>query len=304
MTDLEISTDTSENRARFLHVPVLERETIAALAVHPGGRYLDATVGAGGHARSILEAAPDTHVTAIDRDDMALETTKANLAEYGDRVTFWRGNFAEFPYDDERFDGILADLGVSSGQLDVVERGFSFRHDAPLDMRMDRRQDLTAEEIINHWNETDLADVFYHYGEERLSRRIARAIVERRPFYTTVTLAEAIARSVPRRYRYGRIHPATRVFQALRIAVNRELDSLETWLDRAPRALNVGGRIAAIDFHSLEDRIVKHRLRNCPDLKVLTKKPIVPQPEERAANPRSRSAKLRFAERVSHEGRS
>ncbi|MGC9506151.1 16S rRNA (cytosine(1402)-N(4))-methyltransferase RsmH [Baaleninema sp.] len=304
MADLEISTDTSDQQVRFLHVPVLQKETIAALAVRPGGRYLDATVGAGGHTRSILEAAADTHVTAIDRDDMALETAKANLADYGDRVTFWRGNFAEFPYEDERFDGILADLGVSSGQFDVVERGFSFRHEAPLDMRMDRRQELTAAEIINHWDETDLANVFYHYGEERLSRRIARAIVARRPFYTTVALAEAIAGSVPRRYRYGRIHPATRVFQALRIAVNRELDSLEQWLDRAPRALNVGGRIAAIDFHSLEDRIVKHRFRDSSELKVLTKKPIVPQPEERAANPRSRSAKLRFAERVSPEERS
>lgn len=307
-----ISEDGSESRSEgeseredtvgFAHVSVLGREVLEYLAVRPGGRYLDATVGAGGHTRTILAAAADTTVVAIDRDDLAIATARANLAEFGDRVAFWRGNFAEFPYDDlansEQFDGIIADLGVSSGQFDVPERGFSFRHDAPLDMRMDRRQELTAAELINHANETDLANVFYHYGEERLSRRIARAIVGQRPFRSTTELAEAIARSVPRRYRYGRIHPATRVFQALRIAVNRELDSLETWLDRAPLALKPGGRIGAIDFHSLEDRLVKHRWRNCPHLKVLTKKPIVPQADERTANPRSRSAKLRFAERV------
>ncbi|MBP0005663.1 MAG: 16S rRNA (cytosine(1402)-N(4))-methyltransferase RsmH [Cyanobacteria bacterium SBC] len=296
MAEIERLTEALETNVRFAHVPVLGRETIELLAVRAGGRYLDATVGAGGHTRLILEAAPDTHVTAVDRDDMALANAKENLAEYGDRVTFWRGNFAEFPDEDAQFDGILADLGVSSGQFDVAERGFSFRHDAPLDMRMDRRESLTAEEIVNHWDEVELADIFYHYGEERLSRRIARQIVRQRPFRTTLELAESVAQCVPRRVRYGRIHPATRVFQALRIAVNRELDSLQAWLDRSPRSLNVGGRIATISFHSLEDRIVKHHFRNCPQLKVLTKKPIVPQADERTTNPRSRSAKLRGAE--------
>lgn len=295
-------TADRENAPQFQHISVLWRETLEYLAVKPGGRYLDATVGAGGHTRLILQAAPETHVTAIDRDDMAIETARLNLAEFGDRVSFWQGNFADFPYEDHEFDGIIADLGVSSGQFDVAERGFSFRQEADLDMRMDRRQSLTAGEVINHWDETNLADIFYHYGEERLSRRIARAIVQQRPLPTTTALAETIARAVPRRYRYGRIHPATRVFQALRIAVNQELDSLETWLDRAPLGLKIGGRIGAIDFHSLEDRLVKHRWRNCPALKVLTKKPIVPQADEREANPRSRSAKLRFAERNDDDG--
>lgn len=276
---------------------MLAREVLEYLQVRPGGRYLDATLGAGGHSRLILEAAPETRVLGIDRDEMALETAGQNLAEYGDRVSFWRGNFAEFPYDDHEFDGIIADLGVSSGQLDVPERGFSFRQEAPLDMRMDCRQSLTAGELINHADERELADIFYHYGEERLSRRIARAIVQQRPFSTTTELAGAIAAVVPRRYRYGRIHPATRTFQGLRIAVNQELESLETWLDRAPQGLVLGGRIGAISFHSLEDRLVKHRWRDQEGLKVLTKKPICSQDDEREANPRSRSAKLRFAQR-------
>jgi 16S rRNA (cytosine1402-N4)-methyltransferase len=291
----ENSTDFTSTP--FQHISVLAREILEYLQVRPGGRYLDATVGAGGHTRLILQADPETQVLALDRDEMALETAGQNLAEFGDRVSFWRGNFAEFPYPDHQFDGIIADLGVSSGQLDIPERGFSFRQEAPLDMRMDCRQSLTAGELINHSDEKTLADLFYHYGEERLSRRIARAIVQQRPFLTTTQLAGAIAATVPRRYRYGRIHPATRVFQALRIAVNQELESLETWLDRAPDGLAPNGRIGAISFHSLEDRLVKHRWRNHEGLKVLTKKPICPQPDEQHANPRSRSAKLRFAQR-------
>lgn len=169
------------------------------------------------------------------------------------------------------FDGIIADLGVSSYQFDVAERGFSFRQAAPLDMRMDRRQSLTAAEAINSWDENQLANIFFQYGEERLSRRIARRIVERRPFHTTTELADAIASSVPVKYRYGRIHPATRVFQALRIVVNGELTSLETFLNRAPNWLKLGGRIAIISFHSLEDRLVKNAFRASPILRVLTK---------------------------------
>jgi 16S rRNA (cytosine1402-N4)-methyltransferase len=181
--------------------------------------------------------------------------------------------------------------------FDFPERGFSFRHEADLDMRMDRRESLTAAEVINDWDEGELADIFFKYGEERLSRRIARRIVEQRPFKTTTELAEAIAHSVPRKYRYGRIHPATRVFQALRIVVNQELTSLETFLNSAPSWLKIGGRIGFISFHSLEDRLVKHTLRES-SLRVLTKKPITAQEDELASNPRSRSAKLRLAERI------
>ena len=265
--------------------------------VRSGGHYLDATVGGGGHSALILAAAPDVRVTAIDQDEQAIAAAQAKLAAFKDRVQFHRTNFAAFQPGEQKFDGILADLGVSSAQFDIPDRGFSFRHPAPLDMRMDQQQDLTAANLINHWDETKLADIFYTYGEERLSRRIARRIVDRRPFETTTELAEAIAYSVPKSYRYGRIHPATRVFQALRIAVNQELSVLETFIDRAPHWLKPEGKIAIISFHSLEDRIVKHRFRESELLKVLTKKPILPQDDEVTANVRSRSAKLRLAER-------
>ena len=297
----------SENTAAFLHVPVLSRELIEGLAIRPGGHYLDATVGGGGHTQLILAAAPDVRVTAIDRDEdaicasqqrFAIAAAKAKLEQYSDQVQFWHGNFADYKPGDVLFDGIIADLGVSSAQFDIPERGFSFRHAADLDMRMDRRQSLTAADIINQWDEKQLADAFYQYGEERLSRQIARRIVEKRPFQTTNELADAIAHSVPRKYRYGRIHPATRVFQALRIVVNQELSSLETFLNKAPTWLKPEGRIGIISFHSLEDRIVKHSLRDSALLRVLTKKPIIAQEQELQENPRSRSAKLRFAERV------
>ncbi len=281
----------------FVHVPVLSQELIVGLAVRPGGHYLDATVGGGGHSQLILAAAPDVRVTAIDRDQQAIAAAKNQLAPYGDRVQFILSNFGDYKPNNAIFDGIVADLGVSSHHLDTTERGFSFRNTAALDMRMDRRQSLTAAEVINHWDETQLADIFFKYGEERLSRRIARRIVEQRPFETTTQLAEAIASYVPRQYRYGRIHPATRVFQALRIVVNEELTSLETFLNRAPGWLVTGGRIGIISFHSLEDRIVKHSLRASPLLHVLTKKPITAQADEIEQNPRSRSAKFRLAER-------
>lgn len=278
----------------FHHIPVLSREVIEGLAIQSGGHYLDATVGGGGHSALILAAADQVQLSAIDQDETAIAAAKAKL---GDRVTFYHENFSEFDPGDTRFDGILADLGVSSVQLDVADRGFSFRQEAALDMRMDRRQDLTAAEIVNHWEESKLADIFYTYGEERLSRRIAKRIVEQRPFKTTTELADAIAQSVPKQYRYGRIHPATRVFQGLRIAVNRELEVLETLIAKAPMWLKPGGRIAIISFHSLEDRIVKHRLKESELLTVLTKKPIIAQEDEIRENVRSRSAKLRIAER-------
>lgn len=282
----------------FSHISVLGREVIEGLAVRPGGHYLDVTVGGGGHSRLILEAAADVRVTAVDQDKDALAAAQKNLAEYSDRIQFIYSNFADYEFPPNTFDGILADLGVSSYHLDQAERGFSFRQAANLDMRMDRGRSLTAADVINNWDEAELADIFFKYGEERLSRRIARRIVERRPLHTTTELADAIASSVPPKYRYGRIHPATRVFQALRIVVNDELKSLETFLDKAPNALVPGGRIAIISFHSLEDRPVKHGLRNSPLLKVLTKKPIIAQEEEISKNPRSRSAKLRIAQRV------
>lgn len=297
----------SSAEVKFVHVPVLSRELIEGLVVRPGGHYLDATVGGGGHSQLILAAAPDVRVTALDQDESALAAAKIQLADYSDRIEFLLSNFAEYQPNNLLFDGIIADLGVSSYQVDTAERGFSFRQTAPLDMRMDRRRSLTAADAINTWDEKQLADIFFKYGEERLSRRIARRIVAQRPFQTTTELAEAIASCVPRQYRYGKsrssayqksIHPATRVFQALRIAINDEITALETFLNRAPYWLKPGGRIAIISFHSLEDRPVKHILRSSPILQVLTKKPITPQIDELEQNPRSRSAKLRIAERI------
>jgi 16S rRNA (cytosine1402-N4)-methyltransferase len=282
----------------FHHIPVLSQELIEGLHLRDNGHYLDATLGGGGHTCLILSAFPDTRVTAIDRDETAIDRVKTTLSEYiPDRLTLWSGNFAEYNPQATLFDGIIADLGVSSPQIDQGDRGFSFRQSAPLDMRMDRRQSLTAGDIINHWDEKELADLFYEYGEERLSRRIARSIVAKRPFETTTELAEAIAYSVPRSYRYGRIHPATRVFQSLRIAVNQELESLQKFLDRAVHWLVPGGIIGVISFHSLEDRIIKYYFRDSELLNVITKKPIIPTPEEEDRNPRARSAKLRLAQR-------
>jgi 16S rRNA (cytosine1402-N4)-methyltransferase len=279
----------------FSHISVLSKEVIEGLQIKPHGHYLDATLGGGGHTKLILDCFPDVRVTAIDRDSVAIVSTSEYLQTYQDRLQIWQGNFADFNPNHTLYDGIIADLGVSSPQFDTSERGFSFRHCANLDMRMDQSQSLNAEQIINHWQEKQLAEIFYLYGEERFSRRIAKMIVQKRPFQTTTQLAEAIAVSTPPKYRHGKIHPATRVFQALRIVVNQELESLEKFLDKAPSWLNVDGRIVVISFHSLEDRIVKNKFREHPRLEVITKKPITPQPEEQQQNPRSRSAKLRIA---------
>lgn len=294
-SDLQTTLDLEE--VTFSHIPVLSQEVITGLNIQPGGNYLDLTVGGGGHSRLILETAEDVKVTCVDQDEDALKAAKENLSEFGDRVKFIHSNFANYQFIENSYDGILADLGVSSYHLDHPERGFSFRNTANLDMRMNQQQSLTAGDIINEWDEKELADIFFKYGEERLSRRIARRIVEKRPFDTTTELANAIAYSVPPKYRHGRIHPATRVFQALRIAVNDELKVLETLIEKAPNALIPGGRIAIISFHSLEDRPVKHGLRNSDSLRVLTKKPIIATEEETKQNPRSRSAKLRIAEK-------
>ena len=282
----------------FNHRSVLSRELIEGLNILPGGEYLDATAGGGGHSELILNAEEKIKLWAIDRDETAIAAVKTRLAAYyPQQLEFWQGNFANYEPEDLLFDGIVADLGVSSPQLDVAERGFSFRQTAPLDMRMDRSGGITAEKIVNHWKEVSLADLIYTYGEERFSRRIAKAIVQQRPFRSTTDLSNAIASAVPGKYRHGRIHPATRTFQALRIEVNQELKSLEKFIEVAPTWLKPGGIIGIISFHSLEDRIVKHRFRESELLKVITKKPLVAQRDEQRENPRSRSAKLRFAAR-------
>jgi 16S rRNA (cytosine1402-N4)-methyltransferase len=289
---------SSDSPPHFYHLPVLAQEVVEGLAIVPNGLYLDATLGGGGHSRLILQAASNTRIIGIDQDEQAIAAAHHQLGEFGDRIQIWHGNFADYDPKGQQFDGILADLGVSSAQFDIPERGFSFRHTAPLDMRMDQQQELTAAEVINTWDEAELAQIFFTYGEERLSRKLARRIVEQRPFHTTTELAAAIAQAVPAKYRYGRIHPATRVFQALRIAVNQELEVLERFLRRAPDWLKPSGRIAVISFHSLEDRIVKHSLRDAPQLQVLTKKPILPTETEIQQNVRSRSAKLRLGMRI------
>ncbi len=290
-------SNTVESADEFAHIPVLPTAVLEGLAVTANGAYLDATFGRGGHSQLMLAAAPSVQVWGIDQDEAAIATAQRQFQDARHRLHLWRGNFAQFDPGSQRFHGILADLGVSSPQFDTPERGFSFRHEAALDMRMDQRQTLTAATIVNHWDEVDLAKIFYEYGEERLSRRMARKIINLRPFQTTTELAYAIAGCVPPRQRHGRIHPATRVFQALRIAVNGELDALKTFLARAPDWLQPGGRIVVISFHSLEDRIAKHTLKGDERLRVLTKKPIVATPEEVAQNSRARSAKLRIAER-------
>ncbi len=281
----------------FFHIPVLSEAVLEGLQVKAGGRYLDATVGGAGHSLLILQAASAVELVALDQDLQALKAAQARLAEFEDRVTYHHSNFAGYDPEGLRFDGILADIGVSSTQLDQSDRGFSFRYEAPLDMRMDSTQALTAGEIVNHWDEKTLADTIYEYGEERLSRRIARQIVEKRPFGTTTELAGAITHAYPAKARHGRIHPATRTFQALRIAVNGELKVLEEFLSKAPDWLAPGGRLAIISFHSLEDRIVKYAFRGDERLNIVTKKPIVATREEVRENKRSRSAKLRVAER-------
>lgn len=288
----------SEKLTNFFHQSVLPQEIIEFLHIVENGHYLDATLGGGGHTNLILSHNNTVKVTAIDRDIQALNFAQENLKTHSDRLDFWQGNFADFQPLNIQFDGIIADLGVSSPQLDQGERGFSFRHDGDLDMRMDTSQCLMAKDIINRWQEKQLADLIYLYGEERLSRRIAKTIVEKRPFSTTFELAEAIASCVPSKYRHGKIHSATRTFQALRIKVNEELTSLEKFLQVSPTWLKPEGRIAVISFHSLEDRIVKNQFRDHPHLKIITKKPITPSIEEQRSNSRSRSAKLRVASHI------
>jgi 16S rRNA (cytosine1402-N4)-methyltransferase len=290
------------------HEPVMLAETTALLDPSRGGLFVDCTVGLGGHARALLNDGA-SRLIGLDRDTDALRIAREALAPWGDRVELVHSDYRELRgvLESRSIDGIdggLADLGVSSMQLDGEGRGFSFRRDEPLDMRMDRTAGPTAADLLADVDEEELANLIYQYGEERFSRRIARRIVEARgtaPIVTTGQLAGIVRRAVPRKG-YQRIDPATRTFQALRIWVNRELDGLDAFLIDASRALRAGARLAVITFHSLEDRIVKHVFRALAAggsaVRVLTRKPVVPREEELARNPRARSAKLRAIERL------
>jgi 16S rRNA (cytosine1402-N4)-methyltransferase len=310
------------------HVSVLPGEILEFLAPERGGIYVDCTLGMGGHTEALLEHAPTARVIALDRDADAIAFAKRRLAHFGDRVAFAHCDFRALgEVLAERgvasVAGVLADLGVSSWQLDCAERGFSFQRPGPLDMRMDRSQPVTAASLVRTLSETELADAIYEYGEERFARRIARRIVEARriaPIETTDRLADIVRRAIPLRGPQ-RIDPATRTFQALRIAVNEELENLDQFVRIATQSLAPGGRLAVITFHSLEDRIVKHVMRRLaettsgapapylripappertphPCVRILTRKPVTASAQEQQRNPRSRSAKLRVCERL------
>lgn len=297
-------------RSPTAHEPVMTAEVLTALDPARGGLFVDCTVGAGGHARALLEAGAG-RLLGLDRDAETLPAAAETLRPWADRVDLAHADFRTL--DDvlaaRGIDGIdggaLADLGLSSRQLDGEGRGFSFRFDAPLDMRMDRSRGPTAADLLRDADESQLADVIHEYGEDRYARRIARGLVaarERAPLTSTGQLSEAVRRAVPRRGRQ-RIHPATRTFQALRIWVNRELEGLDAWVPAVCRRLRAGARLAVVSFHSLEDRIVKRALRGLAQqagvaIEVLTKRPVRPAEAEVARNPRARSARLRAAERL------
>ena len=304
------------------HVPVLYDEVLALLEPRPGGQYVDGTVGAGGHSAGILEAsAPNGRLLAFDRDEEALSFAADRLAKHSKRVTFVHGSYSQMGelapiHGFTKVDGILLDLGLSSRQLENPTRGFSFQREGPLDMRFDTSAGKTAADLVNSLSANALADIFWRYGEERLSRKYARAIVSARPISTTLELAKLIELEAPGHSRRRRIHPATKVFQALRIAVNQELAELEVGLQEAIELLQPGGRIAVISFHSLEDRFVKNFFRDltrdcvCPPrqpictcdaeavVRLITRKAVKPGQQEIEINPRSRSARLRVAEKL------
>ncbi len=301
----------------FRHIPVLVEEVMSLLRCEPGRIYVDGTLGGGGHSFEILKrTSPDGTVIGIEWDEEALLEARKTLMEFGPRARVYRENFIHLPrvlksVHVERVDGILLDLGLSSLHLAKGERGFSLKEEGPLDMRMDQRLTVTAADLVNRLDEKDLEDTLVEYGEERWARRIARVIVEERkrgPIRTTLTLRRIVHQAIPRRFHSRKIDPATRTFQALRVRVNNELENLKEALEVGWKLLKKGGRICVISFHSLEDRIVKETFRKLekeggasnPEggLRILTKKPIVPSEEEQKRNPRSRSAKLRCAERT------
>ncbi len=308
----------------FAHVPVMPGETIEGLNVKPDGIYLDCTLGGGGHSELILRKLTKGRLIATDKDEEAIAFAKKRLSGYGDKVTFVHSDFkrADEVLDElgvDGIDGVLMDLGVSSYQLDAAERGFSYRFDAPLDMRMDKSQFLTAFNVVNEYNELDIADILFRYGEERYARKIAANIVRYRnteTIRTTGQLAEIVERSYPPKERFKGGNPCKRTFQAIRIEVNEELKELDEIIGKLAERLNKGGRICVITFHSLEDRIVKREFQYleakciCPPkqpictfnkvqtVKIITKKPVTASEEELAVNPRAQSAKLRVAERV------
>ena len=306
------------------HVSVLLNECIDNLNIRPDGVYVDGTLGLGGHSLEIAKRLESGRLVCIDRDETAIERAGKRLEAYRDRISFVHGNFSDTAGILRSLgiggaDGMLFDLGVSSPQLDETERGFSYQHDAPLDMRMDASSALTAFEVVNGWDENRLNRILWDYGEERYTRRITAAILarrERKPIETTLELAEIIRGAMPAAALREKQHPAKRSFQAIRIAVNDELGEIERMMDTAPDLLNPGGRLCVISFHSLEDRIVKNGIARrekgctCPreapvctcgfvqTLRSVTRKPIVPSEDEIKENPRARSAKLRVAERV------
>ena len=308
----------------FVHQSVLLRPAVEALAIRPDGIYLDGTLGGAGHSYQIAARLTTGRLIGLDRDEVALAAARQRLQPYIDRVTLVHSNFAQLSQVLDRLeipavDGMLFDLGVSSPQLDDAERGFSYMHDAPLDMRMDRSGGLTAYEVVNTWPEAELKRILYTYGEERYAPRIAAAIEKRRaekPIETTLELAEIIRGAMPPQALREKQHPAKRSFQAIRIAVNDELAAVEQMLTAAVDRLNPGGRLAVITFHSLEDRIVKSAFQaaaqgctcpkefpvcvcgKTPKVRILTRHPIVADEAELAENPRARSAKLRVAERI------
>ncbi len=292
--------------SRELHVPVLLHEALDFLRIQPDGNYIDATLGGGGHAQEILKRLGSGRLLAIDRDPNAVEAARVKLAEFSGKLMMQHGNFAQI---DELHaasglppvDGVIADLGLSSMQLDDASRGFSFNLPGPLDMRMDPESETTAADLVNRAPERDLADIFFELGEERHSRRIARAIVKARPYRVTTELAQVVTRAIPSRAGLHQIHPATRAFMALRLAVNQELENLDEFLGRVLTVVRPGGRVVVISFHSLEDRRVKQAFRRWQGegrATVLTKKVVRPGEGEIRCNPRARSAKLRAAEKV------
>ncbi|HQK84351.1 MAG TPA: 16S rRNA (cytosine(1402)-N(4))-methyltransferase RsmH [Atribacter sp.] len=290
------------------HQPVMVVEVIQYLVTDPNGVYVDATVGGGGHAKAILEKVAQQGVlVGIDRDREAIDAARQVLAVFGSRVKLVQGSFstiAEILHQEkiETIHGVLFDLGVSSRQLDAPERGFSFSQDGPLDMRMDQSQKMDACQVVNTYSEKELADIFFYYGEERKSRKIAHSIVvarQRKPIATTGELEKIIWKCNPGRR--GGIHPATRVFMALRIYINHELDELPKALESVVQFMNEGARLVVLSYHSLEDRIVKNFFRNSQQLEVINRKPMIPSRQEIQSNPRARSARMRVAQKMMRE---